>query len=63
MNFQNFGNCPRSSTRNRNTSIIASFLLTKQEGAELCRAQPAKHKLFGSTGAISFGFELLMVEL
>ena len=25
---------------------------TKQEGAELCQAQPAKHKLFGSNGAI-----------
>ena len=24
----------------------------KQEGAELCQAQPAKHKLFGSNGAI-----------
>ena len=26
----------------------------KQEGAELCQAQPAKHKLFGSNGAIFF---------
>ena len=24
----------------------------KQEGAELCQAQPAKHKLFGYNGAI-----------
>ena len=34
----------------------------KQEGAELCQAQPAKHKLFGFYGAI-FLFELLMVVL
>ena len=27
----------------------------EQEGAELCQAQPAKHKLFGSNGAIFFG--------
>ena len=33
-----------------------------QEGAELCQAQPAKHKLFGFNAAISF-FELLMVVL
>ena len=26
--------------------------IRKQEGAELCQAQPAKHKLFGSNGAI-----------
>ena len=37
--------------------------LVKQEGAELCQAQPAKHKLFGSNGAIFFWFELLMVVL
>ena len=30
-------------------------ILKKQEGAELCQAQPAKHKLFGSNGAISLG--------
>ena len=36
----------------------------KQEGAELCQAQPAKHKLFESNGAIFFfWFELLMVVL
>ena len=35
----------------------------KQEGAELCQAQPANHKLFGSSGAIFFLFELLMVVL
>ena len=29
--------------------------LQKQEGAELCQAQPAKHKVFGSNGAIFFG--------
>ena len=27
-------------------------LCGKQEGAELCQAQPAKHKVFGSNGAI-----------
>ena len=26
--------------------------MRKQEGAELCQAQPAKHKGFGSNGAI-----------
>ena len=35
----------------------------KQEGAELCQAQPAKHKLFGSNGAIFFLFELLIIGL
>ena len=34
-----------------------------QEGAELCQAQPAKHKLFGFNGAIFFWFGLLMVIL
>ena len=34
----------------------------KQEGVELCQAQPAKHKLFGFNGAI-FWFELLLVVL
>ena len=33
-----------------------------QEGAELCQAQPAKHKLFGSNVAF-FWFDLLMAEL
>ena len=27
----------------------------KQEGAKLCQAQPAQHKLFGFNGAIFFG--------
>ena len=36
------------------------ILGSKQEGAELCQAQPAEHKLFGSNGAI-FWFELLIV--
>ena len=34
----------------------------EQEGAELCQAQPAKHKLFGSNGAF-FWFEVLTVEM
>ena len=34
-----------------------------QEGAELCQAQPVKHKVFGSNGAIFFWFDLLMVEV
>ena len=34
----------------------------KQEGAELCQAQSAKHKLFGSNGAF-FWFKSLKVEL
>ena len=29
--------------------------LEKQEGAELCQAQPAKHLFFGFNGPISFG--------
>ena len=40
-----------------------TLIRIKQEGAELCQAQPAKHKVFGSNGAILFWFELLMVEL
>ena len=35
----------------------------KQEEAELCQAQPAKHKFFGSNGAIFCWFELLMADL
>ena len=31
------------------TKVICNF---EQEGAELCQAQPAKHKVFGSNGAI-----------
>ena len=29
-----------------------TFLNQRQEGAELCKAQPAKHNVFGSNGAI-----------
>ena len=34
---------------------ICRWSVMKQEGAELCQAQSAKHKLFGSNGAIFFG--------
>ena len=38
------------------TPVLYFLTLTvwseKQDGAELCQAQPAKHKLFGSNGAI-----------
>ena len=49
----------RAKKKVRNDPKIKS----KQEGAELCQAQPAKHKLFGSNGAIFFWFGLLMVVL
>ena len=35
-------------------SIIQQKSRTKQDGAELCQAQPAKHKLFGSNVANFF---------
>ena len=38
------------------------LMVNKQEGAELCQDQPAKHNVFGSNGAI-FWFELLIVLL
>ena len=49
------------------TKVITCNITNKscelqQEGAELCQAQPAKHKLFGFNVAI-FWFGLLMVVL
>ena len=43
--------------------VDAPQFLFRTEGAYLCQAQPAKHKLFGSNGAIFFLFDLLMVVL
>ena len=37
--------------------IIIGERYKKQEGAELCQAQPAKHKLFGFNRAIFFGLD------
>ena len=34
--------------------LVNMKIYKKQEGAELCQAQPAKHKLFGSNGAFFF---------
>ena len=39
----------------RYTLLQHLWKMHKQEGAELCQAQPAKHKLFGSNEAIFFG--------
>ena len=36
-------------------SSVSFSVIMKQEVAELCQAQPVKHKLFGSNGAIFWG--------
>ena len=50
-----FSDANETILENSHHSTNNKIKYVKQEGAELCQAQPTKHKLFGSNGAIFFG--------